>query len=86
MRFIDAVLSLARIAEIHGTDRAVAEAAKRFSKQLSRRYRQFMFDIMNSHYPLRHTRIFIMTLPDDVLALMSQARTTDEGTSSSEPS
>ncbi|AYN97087.1 hypothetical protein EAW52_25790 [Pseudomonas sp. LTJR-52] len=66
MRFIDAVLLLGLIAEIHGTDRAVAEAAKRFSKQLPRRYRQYMFDVMNSPSPLRHVRLFITTLPDDL--------------------
>ncbi|WP_407364277.1 hypothetical protein HKW97_22870 (plasmid) [Pseudomonas luteola] len=82
MRFIDAVLSLALIAEIHGTDRAVAEAAKRFSKQLPRRYRQYMFDVMNSPSPLRHVRLFISTLPEDLFDPPGQIRGEDQGIAS----
>jgi hypothetical protein len=67
LQFYDAILALALTAEIHGTDKAVAEAAKRFSKQLPRRYRQQMFDIMNSQSPLHYVRTFIKTLPDDAL-------------------
>jgi hypothetical protein len=68
--FFDAIVALALIAEIHGTDKAVADAAKRFSKELPRRYRQHMFEIMNSRSPLRHMKIFVMTMPDDVLEVM----------------
>ncbi|WP_434141406.1 DUF7740 domain-containing protein [Pseudomonas luteola] len=72
VRFFDAIVALALVAEIHGTDKAVADAAKRFSKVLPRRHRQHMFDIMNSRSPLRHIKIFVMTLPEDVLELMAQ--------------
>jgi hypothetical protein len=74
MRFFDAIVALALVAEIHGTDKAVADAAKRFSKDLPRRYRQNMFEIMNSRSPLRHMKVFVMTLPDDVLELMASAQ------------
>jgi hypothetical protein len=67
MRFFDAIVALALVDEIHVTDKAVADAAKRYSKVLPRRHCQHMFDIMNSRSPLRHMKIFVMTLPEDVL-------------------
>ncbi|WP_435873449.1 MULTISPECIES: DUF7740 domain-containing protein [Pseudomonas] len=72
MRFYDAIVALALVAEIHGTDRAVADAAKRYSKTLPRRYRQHMFDIMNSPSPLRHMKVFVRTLPDDIISALNQ--------------
>ncbi|WP_158635482.1 hypothetical protein [Pseudomonas duriflava] len=52
----------------------MADAAKRFSKVLPRRYRQHMFEIMSSRSPLRHMKVFVMTLPDDVLELMASTQ------------
>jgi hypothetical protein len=65
--FYDAIVALALVAEIHGTDRAVAEAAKRYSKMLPRRFRPHMHDIMNSPSPLRYIKKFVATMPDEVL-------------------
>ena len=78
MRFYDAIVALALVAEIHGSDKAVADAAKRFSKVLPRRHRQHMFDIINSRSPVRHIKIFVMTLPEDVLELMAEANDSSE--------
>lgn len=50
---------LALNAEVHKSDKAVADATKRFSKVLPRRHRQHMFDIMNSRSPLRHMKLFV---------------------------
>ncbi|ENA26753.1 hypothetical protein HMPREF1487_09567 [Pseudomonas sp. HPB0071] len=67
LRVYDAIVALALVAELQATDRAVIEAAKRFSKQLPRRYRPLMFDIINSPAPLRQVRTLVTTLPDEVL-------------------
>ncbi|GGM31003.1 hypothetical protein ACFQDN_20185 [Pseudomonas asuensis] len=85
LTFLDAIVALALIAEIHGTDKAVADAAKRFSKQLPRRYRQYMYEIMNSRSPLRHIKLFITTLPDDILDLVNQEGAIAEDSSAITP-
>ncbi|MBA1250148.1 MULTISPECIES: hypothetical protein [Pseudomonas] len=67
MRFYDAILTLALAAEIHGTDKAVSQTAKRVAKALPGRYRQHMYDVINSPSPLRHIKLFLKTMPDDIL-------------------
>ncbi|MBH3441339.1 MULTISPECIES: hypothetical protein [Pseudomonas] len=67
MKFIDAILALGLAAEIHQTDKAVAVTAKHLLKRLSRSERYHVFAVLNSVSPLEHVRLYIRSLPDELL-------------------
>lgn len=69
MRYFDAMVYLALIANIHGTDGAVLKAAKRYSKLIERRYRSRMFDVINSKSPCFFVMALVATMPDHILTM-----------------
>lgn len=69
MRYFDAMVYLALIAEIHGTDDAILKAAKRYSKSIERRYRTKMFDILNSKRPCFFVMMTVATMPEHILTM-----------------
>ncbi|MCY1510748.1 hypothetical protein D9M68_451360 [compost metagenome] len=53
MTLTDATIALLLAAKIHGTGAAVKATAKRCAKALPRSKRDLMFNVMNSHEPLK---------------------------------
>ncbi|MCD4866460.1 MULTISPECIES: hypothetical protein [Pseudomonas] len=56
------MLALLLSARIHGTDEAVRATAKRCIKQLPKRQRDLMFNVIQSHQPLRMVRTMARNL------------------------
>lgn len=53
MTLTDATIALLLAAKIHGTGAAVKATAKRCAKALPRSKRELMYNVMNSHEPLK---------------------------------
>ncbi|WP_457810113.1 DUF7740 domain-containing protein [Pseudomonas guariconensis] len=69
MRYFDAMVYLALIAEFHGTDAAIVKAAKRYAKAIPRRYRPNMHAIINARSPCMYVYTFVATLPDHIFTM-----------------
>lgn len=56
------ILALLLTASIHGTDEAVRDTARRCIKQLPKRQRDLMFNVIQSRQPLRMVRAIARNL------------------------
>lgn len=67
MRFLDAIVCISLAARIHGTDKGVADTAKRCAKFLPRADRTMMFNIMNSKSPHLYVHTYLELMPPELL-------------------
>lgn len=64
MRFIDALLSLALAARIHGTDKAVSRTARLVVKRVAAQHRPIVANVLSAPSPCAMVRHIVATIPD----------------------